>query len=372
MDVSFTIIGAGVIGLAVARQLSIGREGIVVLEKNARFGQETSSRNSEVIHSGLYYPAGSLKAKLCVEGNSLLYRFCQDKGIPFRNTGKLIVRQTDEMTEKLEQLHQQAIKNQVPGTRIIHRDEIQVLEPHIRAEQALWIPTTGIIDSHSLMIEMLREATSNGAELAYQSEVIRMEKIHGGFRLTIRESEGTEFTFSTEMVINCAGLESDHLARLCGIHDPALEQHFCKGEYFRVRAPKNRLLNHLVYPLPDPRLEGLGIHATLELDGGLKLGPNTMYLDERKYDYSVDVTHGPLFFRSAQRYLPFLEPEDLVPEMAGIRPKLQKSGEPTKDFIIRSEKANGLPGLITLAGIESPGLTACLAIAEYVDSILGD
>lgn len=370
MDVSISIIGAGVIGLAVAQRLSKSHNNLFILEKNAGFGQETSSRNSEVIHSGIYYPESSLKAKLCVEGNQLLYKYCQERDIPHKKCGKLIVATSEKDVEKLLALNKQAEINKVKGVELIDQRQILKLEPNISAKFALHVSSTGIIDSHILMEKLLADSLENGAEIAYQSELVGIAKIKGGYKLKIKESEGTLFEFTSENVINCAGLNASFISKISGMDLPEYKTYFCKGEYFRIAPPKNKLVSRLIYPLPFKNLKGLGIHATIDLGGGLKLGPNTTYLNNNVVDYRVDPNNKELFYKAAKKYLPFLEADDLSPDMAGIRPKLQAPGEQIKDFLIHHETSKGYPGFINLIGIESPGLTSSMAIAKYVSKLI--
>lgn len=366
MDVEISIIGAGVVGLAIARELSRQSKDLVILEKNSNFGQETSSRNSEVIHSGIYYPNGSLKANLCVEGNQLIYQHCEKHKINHQKCGKLVVSQSENEDAYLDSLLQNALKNGVSDLSILEQEEIKALEPNVRAQKALWVKSTGIVDSHGLMKSLIGEAQQNAAQIAYESEVKSIEKIEGGYRIHTLENGISKFSFTSKYVINAAGLGSGRVASSSGFNNPKYKINFCKGEYFRVKSPKNQMVKRLIYPTPYQNLAGLGLHATIELDGGLKLGPNILFLDEAVYDYSVDPLHKEEFYQSAHAYLPFLEREDLIPEMSGIRPKIQAKGEPIQDFVIREESDVGFPGFINLVGIESPGLTSCLAIGKYV------
>ena len=370
MDVEICIIGAGVIGLAIARKLSESHKNVFILEKNNKFGQETSSRNSEVIHSGIYYTPGSLKAKLCVEGNDLLYEYAAKKSIPFLKCGKLIVSTDEKENKQLLNLLENGKSNGLSGIELIEAAGVHKLEPNICALQALHLPQTGIIDSHLLMQHLLGDAILNGCEISYLSNVIGIKKIYNGYLISIEDEKGQFYSFTSSTIINCAGLESYNISKLAGLDDPSYQLSYCKGEYFRVRPPKNKMLSRLIYPLPPQGHEGLGVHATLELDGGLKLGPNAIYLDQNVYDYSVEARNNQAFYNSAKKYLPFLELEDLSPEMAGIRPKLQAKGEATKDFVIKNEYEKGFLNFINLIGIESPGLTASMAIAKYTESII--
>ena len=369
-DVNITIIGAGVVGLAIASQLSLKYQNVYVIEKNLQFGQEVSSRNSEVIHSGIYYPKGSLKAKLCVRGNQLLYELCERESIAHRKCGKLIVANSAEEESELEALCQKGWNNGVEHLSILDKDQVAGLEPNIRASRALYSPSTGIIDSHGLMKYLENSAHVRGVEMVYGTRVTGIKKENGAYLLHLKDISGELFSFTTSILINCGGLESDLIAEKAGIHDKAYRIHFCKGEYFKVNPPKNKLVSRLVYPVPGRKLVGLGIHATVDLAGGLKLGPSAFYLNENKYDYSINEDNSIHFFNAARDFFPFLAHEDLTPDMAGIRPKIQALGDPVRDFIIRNERDRGFPGFINCIGIESPGLTSALAIAEYVEELL--
>jgi len=370
MESNVTIVGAGVIGLAIASEISERKEKIFLLERNRTFGQETSSRNSEVIHSGIYYPRGTLKARLCVEGRNLLYKLCVEKEIPYRKCGKLIVATHKDEIAKLEEVKQKGEANGVDDLRYVEGQELKDLEPNVKAVKALFFPSTGIIDSYSLMKYLESNAKRNGTEFAYGVNVTGIEKIKNGYQVNIHDADGQPFSFTTRFLINSAGLEADIIAKSIGINQKEYNIYFWKGEYFYVGSGKNRLIKRLVYPVPEEYNIGLGIHATIDLSGRLRLGPNTEFIPEKKIDYSVKKENQQAFFESARKFLPFLEYEDLGPDMAGIRPKLQKPGDPVKDFIIREESGKGYPGLINLLGIESPGLTACLSIGKYVVSLL--
>jgi L-2-hydroxyglutarate oxidase LhgO len=369
MDAQVTIIGAGVVGLAIAQELSENFPGIFLLEKHPVFGQETSSRNSEVIHAGIYYDRGSLKARLCVEGNSLMYEFCKKYDVPHKKCGKLIVATTQDEAGVIEEIRNTAAGNGVELV-VCEKDRINELEPNIIALKALFSPTTGIVDSHSLMKQYETNALNNGAQIAYKSEVTGIRKIDKGYEIRIKEADGGSYSFSSTMVINSAGLTSDIVSGMVGIKDENLRIWFCKGEYFRVNPPKNRLVGRLVYPVPHHNMEGIGIHVTVDMGGGVKLGPDVTYLPSNVYDYTVDPLKKPAFFNSAKKFLPFLDQDDISPEMSGIRPKIQKKGDLQKDFYIREESEKGFPGFINLIGMESPGLTSSLAIGKYVKSIV--
>jgi L-2-hydroxyglutarate oxidase LhgO len=365
LDTAITLIGAGVVGLAIAARLSREYDDIVVIEKNKAFGQETSSRNSEVVHSGIYYPEGSHKARLCIQGREMLYRYCESKEIPYRKCGKLIVATDKEEEQQLASILARSEKNGVQSGKWIPGEAAKELEPNVEAIAALHFPESGIVDSHALMKELEKEAGSNGVEMAYNNEVSSISKIEDGYEVTVKDNQG-HFTFSTGIVINAAGLGAYDISCMLGVDHPHYRVYFWKGEYWGVGNGKHKMVNRLIYPVPEPNTTGLGIHATIDLNHGLKLGPNTIFLKNGELDYSVNPSGKQDFYESTKRFMPFLEPEDLHPDQAGIRPKLQKPGDPVRDFIIHHEKDCGFPNFINLLGIESPGLTACIAIGDYV------
>lgn len=369
MDAEITIIGAGVIGLALAEKISGSHSNVFIIEKHPTFGQETSSRNSEVIHAGIYYPQGSLKAQLCVEGNSLLYDYCRKYEIPVNNCGKLIVATSHEEIAVIEGIKKNSALNGV-GLEIMEQDQIAALEPNIFALKALFSPTTGIVDTHSLMKRLETNILNQGGQIVYGSEVTGIKKIEGGYEISLLDADEKNYSFTSSIVINSAGLTSDKISEMAGMKDEKLKISFCKGEYFRVRPPKNRLISRLVYPVPHTNMEGIGIHVTIDIGGGVKLGPDVTYLESNVYDYHVDPSKQEAFWMSAKKFLPFLEYDDIIPEMAGIRPKTQKKGEPIHDFYIMEESARGNPGFINLIGMESPGMTSCLSIANYVNRLI--
>lgn len=362
--VDIVIIGAGVIGLAIAEELSSGGKEIVVVEKHDGFGREASSRNSEVIHAGLYYPENSLKARMCVEGNRMLYSLCEKKGIPFQKTGKIVVAGNDEEAEKVNRLYEQGNTNGVSGLRHLRRSEINKMEPQLTCRLGLLSPETGIFDSHSLMQYLEQTAKSNGSMLAYNCDVKGIAADTSGFIIEIGDADGTLLKLQSEFVINAAGLFSDRIAELAGIDvDKAgYRLHPCKGEYFSVSNRHKGKIQHLIYPTPTSI--SLGIHTVFNLQGGIKLGPNAFYVDT--IDYDVDSSHQEEFHSGIHRFLSFIEYDDLSPDMSGIRAKLQRDGGEFRDFVIAEESANGVPGLINCIGIDSPGLTSCLAIAKKV------
>jgi L-2-hydroxyglutarate oxidase LhgO len=368
--VDVTIIGAGLIGLSIAHKVSSSGKHTVILEKEPGPGRGISSRNSEVIHAGIYYPAGSLKTRLCVQGNQMLYEFCEKNNIPFKRIGKVIVAASEYEFYSIEDLFIRGQKNGVAGLRILDRKELSSIEPYVHGAGALYSPYTGIIDSHQLTKRLEALCLNENVSLLYKSPLIGLEKISDGFVCTVEHPDQSLYSFTSHIVINAAGLASDSIASLAGIDIQNARYRIfpVKGEYFRVSGEKHRFVNGLVYPSPEKNLTGLGIHATKDLSGSLKLGPNAFYVNHM--DFDVDTLHAREFFESIHDLLPFLCEEDLVADMAGIRPKLHKPGGKTRDFVITHEEKRGLVGLINLIGIESPGLTSCLAIGEHVKTMI--
>ena len=362
MDADITIIGAGVIGLAISSELADSKLSIYILEKNDYHGKGISSRNSEIIHAGIYYPQGSLKARLCVEGRDMLYETCMKNNIPHYKIGKLIVATTEKELDKIEQLMYNAKRNGVSSVSFIEKAKIHQMEPNIKAVGALYSPDTGIISVHALMDYYLRTAKMIGVEIVYKTKVEGIEKLTTGYKISTVDSAGDCFEFLSEKVINAAGLQSDNIAKMIG-KDYTLN--YCKGDYFSIQNVKKGMVQKLIYPVPEENHVGLGVHLTLDLTGRMKLGPDATYI-ERVEDYKVNSGKIDQFFQAAVRYLPFIHKEDIVPDMSGIRPKLQGVNEDFRDFVIREDS----PGFINLIGIESPGLTAAPAIARYVKNLL--
>ena len=361
------IIGAGVVGLAIAHSIGNKNRETILMERHEHFGRETSSRNSEVIHAGIYYPKESLKAKLCVSGRNLLYEFCEKQGIPYKKTGKLIVAVKNEDEEILQNLLNKGMANGVEDLALITKKEIMKLEPHINTTFAVYSPSTGILDTHQLMKKLETLAEEKGVMCAYNCEVKNITYSNPGFIIDAIDADGENISLKADVVINSAGLCSDKIAQMAGI-DIDKEKyriHYSKGEYFKINSMPAWYMNHLVYP--PPGIASLGIHTVLDLQGRLKLGPNAAYTNE--IDYNVDNRHAKDFYLAAKPILPFLQPGNLSPDMSGIRPKIQAPGDDFADFIITEENSKGLPGLINLIGIESPGLTSCLAIALYVENL---
>lgn len=368
-DVPLTVVGAGVVGLAVAARLAPRFPDLVILERRDKHGQETSSRNSEVIHAGMYYPTGSWRARLCVRGNALLYELCQRHQIPHRRLTKIIAASETAELPALEKLLALGQANGVRLTRLSAR-ETQEMEPYVNSVGALLSPRTGIVSAHGLMDFLLHAAQEAGATFQPRTALIGLERRTQDYRLTVRTGDLTE-SFTSERVVNAAGLEADTVAGLAGIDLEAAgyRLHYCKGSYFVVSPAQSGLVARLVYPLPSH--DSLGTHAVLGLEGRLRFGPDVEYLPDRRLDYQVDESRRAAFGAAIRRLVPAIQDQDLSPDLAGIRGKLQGPRDPFRDFVIAEESARGLPGLVNLVGIDSPGLTAAIAIAEEVDRLLG-
>lgn len=363
-EIDCVVVGAGVIGLAVARALALAGREVVLIEAADTIGSATSSRNSEVVHAGLYYPAGSCKARLCVEGRERLYEFCASHGVAHRRCGKLIVATDASQHAALDALLAAAHRNGVTDVVPLEPAEARRMEPALACSAALWSPSTGIVDSHGLMLALRGEAEDHGAMLALQSPLVRGEAAGGGLVLDVGGAQ--PMRVRARAVVNSAGLHAPALAaRIGGLdarHVPVAR--YCKGSYFALagRAPFSRL----VYPMHDHA--GLGVHLTLDLAGQARFGPDTEWVDA--IDYRVEPRRADAFYAAIRRYWPALPDGALAPAYAGIRPKIVGPGEPAADFVIQGPAVHGVPGLVNLFGIESPGLTASLAIADAVVAAL--
>lgn len=356
------VIGAGVVGLAVARQLALSGREVGVLEQAGAIGTGTSSRNSEVIHAGIYYPPGSLKARLCVRGRELLYDYCADRGLAHRRCGKLIVATTESQAAALDDTLARGQANGVSDLRRMSGEEAMAMEPGLRCVSAVYSPSTGILDSHALMLSLQGDLERAGGWVAFHSGVQRLSVQGSG--LEIQMADGTRVAART--VVNAAGLQACSLAALTEGLDPAHvpQPRYAKGRYFTLsgRSPFQRL----VYPAPEPdaHLAGLGVHLTVDLGGQAKFGPDVQWTDDAQ-DLSVDPAAAEGFYAAIRQYWPALPDGSLQPGYAGMRPKISGPGEPAADFRIDGPSRHGIPGLINLFGIESPGLTSSLAIAEH-------
>lgn len=368
MQTDAVIIGAGVVGLAIAERLSRTRR-VVVLEKERLVGTGVTSRNSQVLHAGMYYPSGTWKARLCVAGHRSLSAWCTAHGVPLQKPGKLIVATSADEEPALDALLKQGRANGVDALEPVGASFVRAKEPSVRATAALWSPNTGILDVHALVKSLETEARAHGATLALAHRVEHLEPRPRGALVHVIDPQGERVTLDADLVVNAAGLDADRVAEHMGLDVDALgyRQHFVKGHYFRLR--RRGALSHLVYPVPAKHLAGLGVHVTLGLDGDVRLGPDVLGLDARVEDYSVDESLRAAFHAGASRYLPDLRLDELEPDTAGIRPKLSRVGEPFRDFVISEESARGWPGVINLLGIESPGLTCSLELAAEVERL---
>jgi len=361
--VDCVVIGAGVVGLAVARALALAGREVIVVEATEGIGTETSSRNSEVIHAGIYYPKGSLMARTCVAGRRLLYAYCVKHGVPHLNCGKLIVATNDAESEKLAEIKGRAEANGVEGMRLLSAGEAMALEPNLLCTAALLSPATGIVDSHSYMLALQGDAEGCGAMFAFHSPVKQGRATADGIEI---EVGGTEpMNLRCRLLVNCAGLHAPTLAKkITGMpSDRVPTAYYAKGNYFTLagRSPFSRL----IYPVPVPG--GLGVHITVDMGGQAKFGPDVEWIDD--IDYTVDPHRADKFYAAVRRYWPNLKDGALQPGYAGIRPKIVPQGAPAQDFTVQGPAEHGVPGLINLFGIESPGLTASLALAEQVRDI---
>jgi len=358
--VECVVVGAGVIGLAVARALALAGIEVLVLEQAYTIGFETSSRNSEVIHGGLYYPLGSLKARSCVEGRHRLYGYCRERGVPYARLGKLIVATSEAEIAGLEKIASTARGNGVEDLEWLSPTQARRLEPALNCVAALLSPSTGIIDSHALMLAYQGEAEAAGAIVVLRTPALSGSVRHGGFELAIGGDEPTRIR--CRFLVNAAGLHAPALARMIeGIPPETIPPaYFCRGVYFTLSGPAP--VRRLIYPVPVPG--GLGVHITLDLARQARFGPDVEWISA--VDYTVDPTRGEVFYAAIRTYWPGLPDGALQPGYAGIRPKISGPGEPAADFVVQGPDAHGVPGLVNLYGIESPGLTASLPLADEV------
>ena len=358
--VDCVVVGAGVVGLAVARALALAGREVIVLDQAEGIGTETSSRNSEVIHAGIYYPAGSLMARFCVAGRRALYPYCAEKGVPHQNCGKLIVATNAEEDSKLADIQRRATANGAEGMRILTRAEAMAMEPNLNCTSALLSPSTGIIDSPAYMLALQGDAENAGAVMVFYSPVTG-----GRARANVIEIDvgGAEpMRLRCNLLVNSAGLHAPRLAHnIAGMPAERIPgSYFAKGNYFTLagKSPFSRL----IYPVPVPG--GLGVHLTIDLGGQARFGPDVEWIEE--IDYRVDPSRADSFYAAVRTYWPDLKDGALQPGYSGIRPKTVPKGAPGQDFTVQGPQTHGIPGLINLFGIESPGLTASLAIADHV------
>ena len=362
--VDCVVIGAGVVGLAVARALALAGREVMVLEKERWTGAETSSRNSEVIHAGIYYPKGSAKARFCVAGKEKLYAYCGERGIAHKRLGKLIVACSEAEVPVIEAVRQRAEGNGVADLQWLGADQLRALEPALSAVGAYLSPSTGIIDSHALMLAYEAELEAAGGMVVLRAPVLSGRVTERGFSLEVGGPERT--TLDCRLLVNSGGVHAPSLARaIAGVPAASIpRQYFCRGVYFTLsgRSP----FRHLIYPVPEAA--GLGVHLTLDLAGQARFGPDVEWIDA--VDYTVDPRRGDRFYAAIRTYWPGLKDGALQPGYAGIRPKISGPGEPAADFLVQGPAEHGVPGLVNLYAIESPGLTASLALAEHVAALL--
>ncbi|ETD66510.1 dehydrogenase [Pelistega indica] len=363
-DIQCIVIGAGVVGLAIARKLAMQGYEVMVIDKEEAIGMGVSSRNSEVIHAGLYYPPGSLKAKLCVQGKEMLYQYCHEKNISHQRLGKLLVATNESQIKKLESINHVAQTNGVNDLQFLSKEQAQALEPELSCVAALLSPSTGIVDSHGLMLALQGDAENHGAQSVFNSPLLSVDYRDGLFYCQFGGDESIEL--SCDILINAAGLNAPDLARkINGLNSNYVPpSYYCKGSYFSLsgKSPFKRL----IYPMPSE--SGLGVHLTLDLGGQAKFGPDTQWIDE--INYEIDESRSESFYQAIRQYWPNLKDNSLQPAYTGIRPKIVGPDEVAADFVIQGPKQHQLPNLINLFGIESPGLTSSLAIAEYIFEVL--
>lgn len=359
-DTDCVVIGAGVVGLAIARALANKGLSVFLLEAENHFGTGISSRNSEVIHAGIYYPQGTVKAQMCVEGRDKLYAYCKDRHIPFLNCGKYIVATNAAEEAKLDGIKEHAANNGVNDLVHVSRSQIQDVEPYVSATSGLFSPSTGIVDSHNVMLSFLGDLENAGGMAVFHCEVASIEVEEDGFSVCISDAENT--VLKSKYVINSAGLSAQRIAENTTGYDISYmpDLYYVPGRYYALagRAP----FTHLIYPVPVDG--GLGVHATLDLNGQVKFGPDARWTD--MIDYSVPETPPDTFINAIRKYFPTLEAHKLRPDYAGVRPKLAAKGEGFKDFVIQTGSDHGVSGLVHLFGIESPGLTSSLSIGDCV------
>ncbi|WP_411959793.1 NAD(P)/FAD-dependent oxidoreductase [Pseudomonas mandelii] len=360
VDIECVVVGAGVVGLAVTRALARSGREVILIEAGEGIGVGISSRNSEVIHAGIYYPSGSLKAQLCVEGKHRLYAFCEERGVDYQRLGKLIVATDDSQCAALQRLLEQGRRNGVDDLHWLDAGQARSLEPALSCVAALWSPSTGIVDSHTLMLALQADAEASGTSIALHTPLVSARCTEQGFELHMGGAQ--PMTLTCRELINCAGLSAPEVAsRIEGLPTQYVpEARLCKGSYFSFsgRAP----FRHLVYPAPESA--GLGVHMTLDLGGQARFGPDVEWVDH--VDYRVDPRRVDGFYQAIRRYWPTLPDNSLQPAYSGIRPKISGPTEPAADFLISGPVEHGVPGLVNLFGIESPGLTSCLALADRV------
>ena len=368
--VDCVVIGAGVIGLAIAREMALQGRETILLERESAFGTISSARNSEVIHAGIYYPKDSLKAKLCVEGNRMLYEYCRTHHVATQPYGKLIVASDDSQLDDLQAILYKAQQNNVPEIKIITGEQAKSIEPELQCSAAVLSASTGIVDSHGFMLSLLGGFEDAGGMIAYQSPLISAKPIgsnaQDGFELEIGGADGMRI--ETKLLINCAGMSAPAIAKkITGLSQEQIPKaYFAKGNYFSLSGKSP--FRHLIYPIPEPG--GLGVHLTLDMGGQAKFGPDVEWLEidaEDQIDYTVNPKRGDGFYAAVRKYWPGLKDNALQPDYSGVRAKIVSPNSPAGDFCFNTPKDHGLEGLFNLYGFESPGLTSSLAIAKYLE-----
>jgi len=372
-DYEIIIIGAGAVGLAVARALvNSEKSSVLVVEKEETFGREISSRNSEVIHSGIYYPPNSLKAKYCTLGREKLYAYCKEKNVWYKQCGKLILAQEYQMNE-LERLYENGLTNGVPDLNMMEKDELSKLEPNIMGESVLFVGCTGILSAHDLMASFYNESNQIDHDYLFKTELKECDHSNGRYTLHLLNPQGGMETVTSDWVVNAGGLQSDIIASMLNHNQNDFPKiTYSKGCYFSLSSKWRNAFSHLIYPMPDNTQGSLGIHISFDQNMTTKLGPSIEWMETRVEDYTVINNLNMTFFEEAKTYIKGLELSDLTPDFSGIRPKISTPENPYADFYIQNEQDRGYPGWINLIGIESPGLTASIAIGEDVARWIGN
>ena len=379
IDAEIVIVGAGVVGLAIAQRLASDGRSVLVIEQHEGFARETSSHNSGVVHASIYYETGTLKHRLCWEGNPRTYAWAEAHSVAVLHTGKIIVALSEEERPGLDEVYRQAVANGVRGVERITGARARELEPHVPTVEAIWSPSTGVVDAYALARSYEAEATAHGALIAYRTTLVGAERAAGGFALTLRDEDGETSTLRSAALVNSSGLGAAEVAALLGypldggasggVEVPVMRQTSNRGRYYDVIDPAvARLVTRPVYPLPEHAAGGLGVHLTVDTDGGVHLGPATEWMsDEEPRDYLNvdDPTWRASFLRAGQRFLPGLRDEQIAPGQVGYRPKIQQPGQGLTDFLVWHDR-----GYVHLGGIESPGLTSSLPLADLVASHL--
>ena len=369
-DYNVIIIGAGVVGLAIARSLSDrGVGSVLVIEKEKTFGRGISSRNSEVIHSGLYYPQQSLKTKHCIRGRQLLYEFCKKHNIWHRMCGKIIIGKIGQ-EEDIHSLYNKALNNSIPDVSLLSNSQISSIEQHISAELGLYVGCSGIISSHHLMEAFFTISNNHDHDYLFKTSVVDIDILNSGYKLLLNNPNGELETVTSNWVINASGLASDIVADFIGNAYTFPEITFSKGCYFKLSSEWKGKFKHLVYPIPDKLSDSLGIHLSFNSDEQIKIGPNAIWLNDKEEDYNVDSHLLDDFYDQCSTYIKGLKKSHLSPDYSGIRPKIRSANSKFSDFHISDEQIHGLPGFINLIGIDSPGLTSAISIGKDISKVI--